>query len=175
MLGELITAGGNFGASAYQASKTAEENAKDRSYNAAEAAKSRFFNATEAQKARDYQTEMSNTAYQRAVKDMQAAGLNPALMLGSGGASTPSGSAASGGSASSSHESYAHSAKLAADGLTAIGNMFVQRGEALSAKEVAREALDNKAILKSLEYDERRALEQFKKSLGHNSYRRYKK
>ncbi|AXH73672.1 MAG: DNA pilot protein [Microviridae sp.] len=55
----------------------------------------REFNSAEAQKNRDYQTEMSNTAYQRAVKDMMTAGLNPMLAYSQGGASTPSGSAAS--------------------------------------------------------------------------------
>ena len=54
------------------------------------------FNAEQAQLQRDYEEHMSNTAYQRGVVDMQAAGLNPALMYGSGGAaSTPSGSSAS--------------------------------------------------------------------------------
>ena len=54
------------------------------------------FTAQEAQKQRDYETEMSNTAYQRQVADMQAAGINPALaMSGSAsGASTPSGASA---------------------------------------------------------------------------------
>jgi hypothetical protein len=54
------------------------------------------FNAGQAQVQRDYETQMSNTAYQRASKDMQAAGLNPMMMFGSGGASsTPSVGAAS--------------------------------------------------------------------------------
>lgn len=60
--------------------------------------RSQEFNSAEAQKTRNWQEQMSNTAYQRAVNDMKAAGLNPALMYGSGGAeSTPSGATASSG------------------------------------------------------------------------------
>jgi len=53
------------------------------------------FNREEAEKARNYQTQMSNSAYQRSMADMKAAGLNPMLAFSQGGASTPSGSPAS--------------------------------------------------------------------------------
>lgn len=54
-------------------------------------------NAEQAQAQRDWEEEMSNTAYQRAVADMIKAGLNPALMYGNGSAaSTPTGSNAQG-------------------------------------------------------------------------------
>lgn len=55
------------------------------------AALDNYYAKKAAKKSREWQTEMSNTAYQRSMADMRAAGLNPILAYKQGGASTPSG------------------------------------------------------------------------------------
>lgn len=55
------------------------------------------YNSAEAQKNRDFQKMMSDTSYQRAMQDIEKAGLNPSMLYATGGdgASTPTGSSAS--------------------------------------------------------------------------------
>lgn len=91
-----------------------------------------LFNAFEAEENRDFQSDMSNSQYQRAAKDLEKAGLNRVLALG-GGASTPSGAQAT------SSENFMGNYTQAASAKAAIAQAEAQT-KAIAAQEEAAEA-----------------------------------
>lgn len=110
------------------------------------------FNADQAALNRAWQENMSNTAHQREVKDLIAAGLNPILSAGGTGASTPTGSAASGASGkvdesySSALSNYLMSLINSA---TAINTAGISAGAILGSAETSANAAKFTSLMSS--------------------------
>lgn len=99
-----------------------------------------IFNAFSARRQEKFQERMANTAYQRAAKDLEAAGLNRILALGSPGA-TPSGSSAQApdfaGALSRGEEAVTGRGKLSIDKMIAGATVENLNAQANSAQAVA--------------------------------------
>lgn len=151
-MGSSMTSAGNtIGMNAYQGNLWSEKAANTAmTFSASEAEKNRAFqydvwqqtnafNAAEAKKNREWQEEMSNTAYQRAMADMRAAGLNPILAYQQGGASVGSGGQASTTSLTGamgtgySYQAMQDNSEI----LAMIGTVFSSAGEILNMLDKA--------------------------------------
>lgn len=101
----------------------------DRNFQQQSAEAAMRFSADQAALDRAWQEKMSNTAWQRSVADLKAAGLNPALAYMKGAASTPGGAVASGSAASGSRASgSAASSAIARLGSDLAGTVLGQVG-----------------------------------------------
>lgn len=98
------------------------------------------FQAEQAQIQRDWQEKMSNTAHQRQVADLRAAGLNP-ILSANGGSSTPSGSMPS----TSAYTGYGQDLASGANAGTAVAQQRMQ--EKLAAEQRKNVAADTQVKL----------------------------
>lgn len=90
------------------------------------------YNSVEAQKNRDWEEYMSNSANQRAAKDLEALGFSPmALLGGASSASTPSGYAARSSGKAGSHQS--DSANVMGTLLKVVTSLVVGSAAAMKA------------------------------------------
>lgn len=122
------------------------------------------YNTDEGKANRDWQQMMSNTAYQRQVQDLKAAGLNPILAAFNGGASTPSG-----GYGSISGQTYSHTsaASIPAAHTATMQSMFDYGNNTSQFLQNALSAINS--AKQTGNYTEAKKLEQMTESIVSSS------
>lgn len=145
LLGSLVTGGASLLGSLFSSNTSAENTAANIAAQQQTNQQQMNFNAEQAQINRDFQAQQSNTAYQRASSDMQKAGLNPAMMFGSGSAaSTPSGSTASASLTAPKSEKTSALAGLGAAASQAVSTAVSMKTMDKMAEEIALLTADKK-------------------------------
>lgn len=161
IIGGLITSEGqedaneaNLQISQQSSAFNAAEALKNREFQAEQAETNRFFQAHQSATNRQYQSDearaqmafqaqMSNTSYQRAVHDMQQAGLNPMLAYSRGGASSPAGAAGSGAQGSGAQASGAQASAMATPAMQNQWANMANAGQVLQQAEKTAAETEN--------------------------------
>jgi hypothetical protein len=105
-----------------------------------------------------FQKDMSSTAYQRATKDMMAAGLNPMLAYSQGGASTP------GGASYTAQDALSPAVKLGIEGRNSNSAISLQRAQTDSTQASAD--FSKAQTLKTVGVDTQKAIADTQKSMA---------